>query len=369
MLLVNSVGVSSALGGLAQAFAAYQAGLSRVAPLPDLELMFPGEDAPEGVRGLTAGPATFGFTGVGRLTALVVEALRDLGTSIARDALRERAGLFFVTADPAERGIHGPWSDDEQVEPDARGALMAKELLSRVEIALGLPLRTAPAHFVVGTHCATARALVAAAAAIARAEISLALVIAVDSLVTEAALAPFVESRRLKTSDHATGFIPGEAAVAFTLSARSGRAQPLAAIEQVLERSTRARGDGAPEGRVLATAILDAWKRVPRSSTPIPFLVSDHDGEVLRAHELGLVQHHLEAKLRGLGDAPIWLPAVGFGNTGAASAALAIAMATRGYARERAPASTAMICSSGDDGTRAVIEVSARESSTERRVA
>jgi 3-oxoacyl-[acyl-carrier-protein] synthase I len=68
------------------------------------------------------------------------------------------------------------------------------------------------------------------------------------------------------------------------------------------------------------------------------------------------------ARLRGEDDAfaqpAVWLPALSFGDTGAASAALAMAMASHAWQRRCAPAAHALVASASDGSPRAAVLLS-----------
>src|SRR5512138_3789271 len=81
-LWVKAVGLASPLGGAVQAAAAFRAGIAHPNPAPDVEVMFPGDEEPQAVSVHALPSATFGFSGVGRLVALLAEALVDLAASV-----------------------------------------------------------------------------------------------------------------------------------------------------------------------------------------------------------------------------------------------------------------------------------------------
>ena len=56
----------------------------------------------------------------------------------------------------------------------------------------------------------------------------------------------------------------------------------------------------------------------------------------------------------------LWYPAASFGDTGAASGAVALCMAIRAFERGYAPAQTATIISSADGSNRAAVRVTAQ---------
>lgn len=363
-LWVKAMGLASPLGGAVQAAAAFRAGLAHPSPAPDVDVMFPGDDEPQPVSVHALPTATFGFSGVGRLVALLAEALVDLSASADLALLGPETGLFLALPDPAERGFglgRDP-DDDDPEDAAARLAALGARLVALSGAAAGVDLRRFRAQLLGGGNVAFARALAAAHQAIASRAVRSALVCAVDSLASPDCVALLATERRLKTGDQPVGLAPGEAAAAFLLEAPR-RAQPGAEAEilvhePVLGVDPRPLGSDAPsDGRALADCLVRAIGAAGGGGSTL-VLVSDHDGETHRGHELGMMQHRLVALgARHLADAPTWLPASSFGSDGAASAALALAIGARGLARGYAGTSTVALLSSADAGERAAVAV------------
>ena len=87
------------------------------------------------------------------------------------------------------------------------------------------------------------------------------------------------------------------------------------------------------------------------------WVISDHNGENYRAMDWG----HAVARLAGhgpdLADPAVWYPAMSLGDTGAASGAVALCLATAGFERGYAPSASAAVLSVAEGGGRAAVLV------------
>ncbi|HEY7725136.1 MAG TPA: hypothetical protein VH880_07375 [Anaeromyxobacteraceae bacterium] len=363
MLSIRAMGLASSLGGLVQAGAAFRAGITRVAPAPDVEMMFPGDEAPQPLPVHALPSATLGFSGTGRLVALLVEAIRDLLDRLPLPARPQDLGLFLALPDPEERGfaLAAEPEDEDPEEPDARRLALGERLAALAGAGAGLDLSRLPLRTVGDGHAGFPAALALAEAAIQGREVAAALVCAVDSLVSADALDLFLEAGRIKTDENPVGFVPGEAAAALLLEppgrGGGGREPDLRLVAVARATESQAAGsDRPPDGRVLAECV----RAVIGPEAPPPLLVSDHDGEPFRAGEFGALRVQLQRTHPGLASAASWFPAVGFGNTGVASAAVGIAAVMRALERGAAPSRSAVILSSADAGQRSAVHVAAR---------
>lgn len=355
---ITALGMSSPLGGAVQACAAFRAGLSRVEPSRDLVCRARGESEPQPLPVLEASGVTFGLRGVGRLVALLGEAFQDMAP--AADLPRLAAlPLFLAVPDPMARDM--PVEQELWRDTPGKASALGERVLEQVFENLGLRRGRQPWHFFGGGHAAFSSAVAAAHQGLRRRDFPACLVAAVDSLVIPEVLEAMLAEGWLKTPDNPVGFIPGEAAVVACLSgSRSdGDAEPLALLPGVaLGHEPRAEdGDAPPLGQTLTQCLLTALQdaEVPTGRL---LLVSDHDGEQRRAMELGGLRVSLRGQ--GVGDEglSVWLPSMGFGNTGAASGAVGLCVAVRGLHRRHAPAPLVAVLSVADGPERAALIVS-----------
>ncbi len=120
-------------------------------------------------------------------------------------------------------------------------------------------------------------------------------------------------------------------------------------------QDTRTLLDGAAAaGEGLAAAVKKSVACV--SDVPI-WLLIDHNGEAYRAADWAYALVRLIAQDYRFREAPVWYPAVSFGDTGAASGIAALGTVLSAFERDYAPAETAVICSSDDGPGRSALIV------------
>lgn len=364
MSWIKAMGLASPLGPLVPACAAFRAGVSLPSPAPDFETFFPGDEEPGTVSVHALGAPTHGFSGVGRLVVLLAEALADLSSREDLFALNARTGLFLALPDPEKRGFTtGKEPDDEDSEdPFERVQDLADRVVPGALEALGLPWWGGPVQVHHGGNAAFAQALAAADEELREGRLHSALVCAGDSLISPQTLELLNREERLKTGANPTGLMPGEAGVALLLKPRppprSTEGPPPVFLRAACLGMEPRSGEEIPsEGRELARCALTALGPLAQGQR-LPVLVSDHDGQSHRAHEWGMLQLRLVEGDRRLGDCPVWMPAMSFGHTGAASGGLGVATAFR--ALQRGYASTSiLVLSSSDMGERATLQLAA----------
>jgi len=372
MVVVRQMGLASALGALEGAAAAFRAGLVSLTSAPDVEQMQPGDDRPRPVAVHALPSESFGFTGLGRLTALLAEALADLGTRLDLAKLPPKAPVFVGLPSLVRRESMPLIDDDMEPVEDPRDPRLdaaARLILQRAGEAIGWRVHMRGVSALAEGETAFAVALAAARDACLEHGAPGALVIAVDSLVDPAVLDQEMAEGRVKTGENQTGYMPGEAAVAAWVTSREPGDDGVLVVHAISLTPPLAEGEAArrPDGRTLATCVIKAAGRLP-GGTP-PTLFSDHDGRTATALELGYARHVLAARGSSLADAPIVYPVLGFGRTGAASGGVGIAVASRALVRGWARTPAAVVLSVADSGARAAIMISAGPSSqkSERR--
>lgn len=339
--------MSSCLGPLVTACAAFRAGLSRACASREFQY-FPEEDnAPVPVTSCAIPGVTFGFSAAGRLVAILCETLADPQARLALQEVRADTPLFLALPDAMERDFP---MRAELLEYEARrGEVLGNFVLRQTFENLGLDWRGAGWHFFTGGHGAFARALQAAQEVLTSRRAEACWVMAVDSLLSPPTLHRLALRRRIKTEDHAVGFVPGEAGVALLLRPARGRAGAVSAssvcIQEIHVRETPA--SELADGRGLAACV----ERVlpPGGPTPDePLLVGDHNGEQRRATEWGNLLLHLRTAYPNWRLQHSWFPAAGFGETGVASGALGVCVALRGLQRGYARAHSVVVLASED---------------------
>ena len=356
---VEVAAMSSCLGPLVTACAAFRAGISRARASREFQY-FPEEDnVPVPLTACAIPEATLGFSGAGRLVAILCETLVDLQSRLSLQELGADTCLFLVLPDALEREfpMRSELREDEARRREVLGSFVLKQTFDN----LGIAWKGAERRFFTGGPVALARALQATQEAFDSRRARACLLLVVDSLLSPPTLHQLVLHKRLKTEDHPTGFIPGEAGVALLLRPAEGAGSPVCIQRtQVLETP----GDGCAPGRALATCV----EKVLPPDVPVveePLLVSDHNGGQRHANEWGHLLLHLRTAHPTWRLERSWFPAMGFGETGAVSAALGICVTLRGLARGYAPARSAVVLSSeGTEGPRSAILLSLKEGLT-----
>jgi 3-oxoacyl-[acyl-carrier-protein] synthase-1 len=372
--LVAALGAVTSLGYDAPtAYAGARAQLSRASVLPNYRARSGVEGDEEPVIGHAVDLLTQGFEGEARLQRLAQGALADLlAAGLDPTLWQRRVGLYLARPDPrrTETGTEllaeddPPPSADEgddlpdpeefaRRSPEALGIQLAQQAL-RLAAWPGLALQR---HMSMSGHCAGIEVLAAAATDLAQGAVEVAVVLAVDSLLDEDTLRWLNRTGRLKCDAAPTGLRPGEAAVALALL--PSRDAPL--LRPPHTQLTRMAFDlderplidgGVSIGDSLARA-LDAALAGPVRQPP--WLLSDHNGEVYRANEWGCALTRLRAGHPGFDALDAWYPALSFGDTGAASALLAVGMVLQAHARGYAPAPAALIAASSEGAHRAAL--------------
>ncbi|NVJ05731.1 hypothetical protein HUW63_10875 [Myxococcus sp. AM001] len=365
---VQAVGMASSLGPLVPAAAAFRAGMSWPSAAPDFEVFLKGDEEPSSVTVHAAGEATLGFSGVGRLVALLAEALVDLGTRVDVAELGPGVGLYLALPDPEARGFTTGKDPFEEDPDDARErvARLVDRVVKGTWQALGWPTWKGPVRVFSTGNVAFAQALAAAGEDLRASKVERALFCAVDSFISPETLTSLHQQQRLKTPGRPTGLMAGEAAVALLLT-REEPAEPSMAVVRVAQGRDAAPLDGEqpPDGQELARQVLAALGPLGQDASA-PLLVSDHDGQYTRAFEWGMLQVRLREADARFERGAVWMPARSFGHTGVASGAVATAMVFRALARGYAPTPSVLVLSSAESGERAVVHLTASGRSSPR---
>lgn len=342
-LAVTGLAVMSPLGHDAeQTCAAIRAGINGVGEHPyfNVETPDPEWDEPERLlAGLVPGIDPW-LSGKARLIELALPALRSLC---------ERARLLRAELSRTALLLSLP-QPDEAVRAWQLDASFAEELCLRAGLRPFAPSRVDQSG-----HASMLRMLGEAAALLEAGEADRCIVLGVDSYHDEHRLTVLDRAYRLRSARCKDGFLPGEAAIALLCERAGGPARaslaelgrPAFAVEP---RSIR--GDLASTGAGLCQVIAGALGD-PRAR----WVLCDLNGESYRSFEWGLALTRLSERFAG----PLRLvhPADCVGDVGAASGGLLVACAAQAFARAYAPAESALLWASSDDGPRAAMLVNA----------
>jgi len=343
-LAVTALASNTSLGEVVTACAAVRAGLSRPGELD--QLAFEDESGPVPILGHPVGTVT-GFQGEARLVALAFPALRSL-LADRPIASGERAGLFVALPDLAARATLAG-------APVPRESRLVERLVAISGLVVPPSLRR---EFPVGPT-GFVSAIQAAIQAVSQREADVCIVGGVDTLCDDLAVAALAARGRIKTAENPVGLQPGEAAAFVLLESVDGARRRKAEITAVIKGTGEAREARSGDDPSVGEGLMQAIRTLTAASGPLEargtFFVVDCNGEPARASDWSWCQQRVIAEMPGVFPAPEWYPAISYGDTGAASAALGAQLAARAFARGFAPGRSAVVVSSADGGGRAVL--------------
>ncbi len=371
-LAVTALGAVSPLGWDAtSSCAAVRAGLVRISPLDDYTARDPDTGNAEMVLGHTVSGCTEGFTGSGRLLRLGVAALSDLRRSQDDDSWKQ-TGLVLnlassLTLRAAAVAIGEP--TDLDAEEEERGEAALEDLRQQQEQHLIAQLKRLAESPFPSTHCRIIRgdqagflhALTAATRLLEQRAVSRCVIGGIDSYVDRPVVEALDALRLLKTASRPHGILPGECAAFLQVEpveAARRRGAPIHCVLGVraLHREAHDRFAGRPwQGAALAEAFSQVWQALPAGQQP-GRLIGNLTGDERRAYDWGCALSRLQG--RGLpSDLPAWHTGLSFGEIGAATAPMAIAMAASAFARGYARTRSMLVWMSSDNGERGALQV------------
>ncbi|ATB45390.1 hypothetical protein [Corallococcus macrosporus] len=363
-IVISGLGMVSSLGfDVVTNCAAQRAGLTWRHPLTqavaydEAELEAPVSGAP--IEGFTNG-----FIQSGTWVRMAVTALEDLvdyGQLPGREDARfwQTTGVAWVLPPLLFERFFWP-------EPEVPALLetYCADLLARLT---QLPLQMIPGGFIPGGPHGVATAVQRAEALFTRGRMERVLILGTDSWLDRPSINLLVREGRLKTSERPVGLCPSESAAcvlverASLAEQRGARAESriLAAAVQDAPEAPSAEAEEAPVlsrsqwaptwGRQLASSIQ---RTLEAAGVREPFrgdILVDLNGEEWRARVWGHAQQLLQEQVDFSGSRLV-IPAIAFGDVGAASGVVSLCVATRSYVRGYALASRTLICSVSDDG-------------------
>lgn len=349
--VITGLGMACSLGGVTAASAAIRAGITRPSPLEYHPLLSDGPE-PAFVTGHPVRGLTEGYSFVGRWIRLAHAALLDLARYAALPDGRNRtfwsrtALIAAVPDDIEERFPAREPIDDEYI---------LVKYLAKVVSFLAWPIERGRMQISRRGHAGGVDGLRLAMEGIVRGSFDRVVVLAADSFLEPTSLDWLSQRHRLKTPDHPTGLIPGEAGACFVVESeraalhRQGRAEAALESAIVLEERGFDENSGQRLGPALGRAVEGALRG---SSARLPFegdVLCDLNGNEHRANDFGAMLARLGPGVIG-GGARVRAPCAELGDTGAASGAVAVCLAVRSLTRRYAREPTVLITSRNDDG-------------------
>lgn len=267
------------------------------------------------------------------------EALQD--ASQTNPGLSERTALFLTP--PESRRAHPAY---EHFAPTA----LMDAILTACEMTCHPSSRA-----VDGGPAAGLGLLDQASALLGQGAVDRVILAGVDSLVNPTDIFRLMAADRLAGGSNSQGLVPGEGAAAVVISARApdNRLRPTCAILSVAtaREENSVLSDGFSQGRAMLTALREASRKGDAYGEPfVDFVLSNGNGERYAAWESMITRARFYRTRRE--RTPAAMPAMSAGETGSASAALALVVARDAFAQGYAPGRVAMAEIASDDGLR-----------------
>ena len=366
-LAVTGLGMISALGHSAvSSCAAARAGISLASKLESLAFSTEGRfgletlDGPPAVFGHVIRGIADGFVGVGQALLLGAAALKDL---LAQRPLSERdlarTGLCLNLSDHFIQDADPELPSSDGATPSAVWKQACSQFISRLCASTGLStIPEAQRQIYHGGSAGLAIAVRNAAARIAAGKIDRCLVGGIDSRTGADFLWAAARLNMLRTNDNPVGLMPGEAAAFFLLERLTDASRSGIMTSALLTGAYNDRepigllGDVPPTGVALGCVIKAALATNPSTG----LIIGDLNGTQQRAMEWGLAAVRVQSEF-GITDLPSWVPAISFGDSGAAAGGVGIVMASWAFARRYSPADEALIWLSSEAGDKGAITI------------
>lgn len=371
-IVITGAGMVSSLGlDIATSCATARAGILRITELDYFSSLSPDNffDTPLGAHQVPL--ITNGFEGPIRLVRLLQAAFTDLKNRKEKEYHSSVPIGFYLSIPDPDRILSAinlienreirSWHEkkitaDEPLEWDGHLAnIILKDMvkLSNWRGAYSLQSST------ISGHTGVIEAIISAKKDILKGRIETAIIGAADSFIEDDTLNWLDYRGRLKTQEMPVGLQPGEAGVLLRIEA----------IDSALRRGAtilaKITGVGiSAEPNPLISGEQSSGKGIVNTIVPLitslgyedklpAWLFSDQNGECYRAMEWGIAATRLKAFFPSIETVELWLPAISFGETGAASGAVSICMAIKAFQRGYALSKTSIVTSSSDGPVRA----------------
>ncbi len=349
-------GMASALGNAVHGCAALRAGIVRPCPIPEVEVVDIQDQLPVAIVGHPVQGVTDGFPLATRWIRLAVAAFSDFNTQPSAPVhsdrtFWQRCGLVLVL--PPIRHERFQTEDDDCTDAIRLGVV---EPLVRF---LGLPIASSQVQVIDVGHAGTALALVGAQADVELGRQDACLIIAIDSLLDSLSLEWLLGHGRLKCDGQPCGLAPGEAGVCLLMElATTAAARGAAAMVSIVGTAYQAPTDDTRSVERAGRELAETFAIASAQGTPTaPFvgqIITDLNGETERSQAFAIALQTLEHQQR-LTVGEVVMPAVGLGDTGAASGAIGLCIAAHTFRRRPQAPGIAAIVSLSERGDRGVV--------------
>jgi len=374
-ICVSGLGLATSLGlDAVTACAAARAGLVRASEIDYYPVVSPEDGSVGALVGHRLPEITKGFEGFARLLRIAQAALGDLQQQVPNEPWASTPTGFYLSLADTRRICTGAnlvadLEAQKEMTTDWENTPIDDELPQRLlhSAAKHNRWRGEPSIRFTSWAGATgvAEAMNAAMDDLREKKVELAVVGGIDSLLDEDTLGWLDATRRLKDPGMPVGLQPGEGGAFLLLElterAIARAAPPLAWLDSVVfTKESRPLFSGEPPlGDGLADLLLGMSQAAGWRDFRPMWLITDQNGETCRAMEWGYAVVRTADRLQVLSSAILWYPAASFGDTGAATGAIAATAAVAAFRRGYAPSQFAAIVCSGHDSARAGILLTA----------
>lgn len=378
-LAVTSLGMVTVVGNAVSGCAALRAGVTRTRALDEQLQVDENTLEIEPISGCVIKAVTDGFEGIGRLIRLGTPAMADLNRNrngVGSDA--SAAAVLLLTAGDyydrthlrismADDPMFDVLEENRREEVDTFRRDVEHSVVSAICEANGVAFSRGESRCFYGGPAAFAQLLREAADLIASSRVKSCIVGGIDSLVSGFPLSQPLELGLVRTPNRSSGFFPGEAAgfvqVEDPDAASERGAETLALIgSPATETDERHRfSETPPDGGALASVISTALQG-DTDSLPLRLLIGNLNGDDYRARNFGAANAKLGTSVIGE-DVEQWYPVMSFGETGAATGALATCVAVRGLVRGYSKSPSVLVWLTSDDGNCSAFLVNAANGS------
>ena len=344
-IAVTGVGAISAVGSNAeQTCASVRAGIMGLAE----HLYYqpttrePGWDDDEPLLVAPVGSIDPFLDGPGRLLELATSALMDLAGSAGLKRREIGSGALLISL-PAPDAVVDGWG-------------LAREFVPSLRRRTGLSAFKAERTTQTG-HTGMIELLREASDLLSTRAVDLCVLLGVDSYLSGDRMELLDAAYRIKSARNVDGFVPGEAATALLLETPRRAAERAATVHAVISgvgfgaEPETAASEKQSTGAGLCQALRALVERPRRAE----WVICDLNGESYRSFEWGVAMARLGEELGGVKQ--LVHPASSFGDIGAATGGAMVAVAAAAFRRGYAPASEAVLWSSGAGAVRAAARV------------
>lgn len=346
--------------------AAARAGITSVSELNILN--FEGEEfwGNERVVGHAVVRGGDGFSGLGKLISLGSSALGDL---IRRMEMKEQdldqTGFYLNLSDRYFEDAQFEVEDQDAVANDSEDGLpasagwttQAEQVIPRLASACELAVPPNNRIVYLEDHAGGVQAIMESIRNLRSGSLNQCIVGGIASCIEPQFLMAAASHRVLKTAVNPAGFMPGEAAAFILLERLDHALSRNAEIGGILEPPALCREEchrlsGQPSlGVALSEAIDQSLSGSGGNGEQIGLIIGDLNGDPFRAMEWGHALSRLADK-SNLPNLPVWLPAMYFGEIGAATTLVSICLGIRSFQRSYANTDGILVWVSSDSGAK-----------------